>query len=80
MNREQFLEETKRLKAEDKSIRAIAAELDVPKGRVERALRTLTQRPSEDSVLILDQLRSTTSRGSSFIGRHREMGQLRACM
>ena len=74
MEREQFLEQVAALRREDKSIRVIAGELGVPKGRVERALKALFPRAADRSDM------ASRSASRVFIGRENEMSALTAAL
>jgi predicted ATPase len=77
MDRKQFLEQVKRLRATGKSIRAIALELDIHRSRVERALRELNRLQADElaSALEYARPRNLPEKGD-FVGRQREMGIL----
>ena len=77
MQRQFFLEQVRRLRSEGKSIRVIASELGVPKGRVERGLKSLAHviegPPGETPGATSYGLTRITG---PFVGRLREMAQL----
>ena len=76
MNREQFLQHVRSLRSEGNSIRAIAAELGVNRGRVDRALRAMALRQAKTS-----DIGNLPSRDDNpFVGRHREMTTLRSSL
>ena len=73
MEREEFLQAVRDLKAGGKSIRAIASELGVNRGRVDRTLKKLAREADT----------SHTADGTGrdvFVGRRHEMGELRAAL
>jgi DNA-binding CsgD family transcriptional regulator len=73
VGREQLLQQIESLRSEGKSIRAIAAELGVNRGRIDRALRALARRQEQVRVSQADVT-------DPFIGRHREMAMLRSSL
>ena len=76
MNREQFLQHVRSLRSEGNSIRAIAAELGVNRGRVDRALRAMALRQAKTS-----DIGNLPSRDDNpFVGRHREMTTLKSSL
>ena len=76
MDRQQLLDQARRLRDEGKSIRAIAAELGVHRSSVHRALRAFDtgQRTDPDKT---DPVRRP---GAAFVGRQREMAVLTAAL
>ena len=72
MERERLLSDIQRLRNEGKTIRGIAAELEVSRGRVERGLKALADEVSRSR-------RNDLSLGA-FVGRQREMNELRAAL
>lgn len=66
MNRERFLDSTLALHRQGKSIRAIAADLGVNRGRVARALKAASNRPAQDM--------------GPFVGRQPELRTLTAAL
>ena len=74
MRKRELLDQVRLLRGEGKSIRVIAAELDVHRSRVHRALKALAQtmheRPEPPKQLL----------GSPFVGRESEMAELEAAL
>ncbi len=73
MGRQEFLGQVGRLRDEGKSIRVIAAELDVHRSRVHRALKALGQTTHE-------RPESKQLPRSPFVGRQSEMAELEAAL
>ena len=73
MDRQELLNQVRRLRGESKSIRVIAVELGVHRSRVHRALKVLSQKQQGQPVGPAGSLIGTT-----FVGRERELGELRA--
>jgi predicted NACHT family NTPase len=81
MDRKQFLEQVKRLRAVGKSIRAIALELNVHRSRVERALREPRRLQADESVPAFEYARprNLLEKGE-FVGRHQDLRELRSAL
>ena len=73
MDRHELLNQIRRLRGESKSIRVIAVELGVHRSRVHRALKVLSQTHQDKPVG-----RAGSLIGTTFVGRERELGELRA--
>ncbi|MCH8310003.1 MAG: AAA family ATPase [Chloroflexi bacterium] len=73
VDQEQLLQQVQSLRSEGKSIRAIAAELGVNRGRIDRGLRALARRQEQTHVPQADD-------SDPFVGRHREMAMLRSSL
>ena len=75
MGRTIFLKQVKVLREQGLSIRAIAAELSVHKGRVERALKLVVSRQAPDKLGL-----RTDPANRIFVGRQQELADLKAAL
>ena len=81
MERQQFLERVQFLRREEKSIRAIAAELGVHPSRVQRALKVSGRMLGEESAAASANRYSLLGpEGRPFVGRQREMVELKEAL
>ncbi len=80
MDRQEFLEQVTRLSGEGKSIRNIATELDVHRSRVHRALKVVTSAAMDEMTEKSEPTSAGKLREGVFVGRQREMDQLRASL
>ena len=81
MGREELLQAVEKLRTQGNSIRAIATELGVNRGRVERALKKLALSATETPIPQADTSRAADGTGRDvFVGRRHEMDVLKAAL
>jgi predicted ATPase len=81
MDRNQFLEQDKRLRAAGKSIRTIALEVNVHRSRVERALRQVPPLQPDELAPASEDVRSRNLlEKGDFVGRQRELAILNTAL
>ena len=81
MEREEFSQAVNELRARGESIRSIAEELGVNRGKVDRTLKKLALSATEKLIPQAERPVAVDGTGRDvFVGRRHEMGELRAAL